>query len=120
MLELNSFLPRSFDRGLPFPPGAGYTSPMPPAPSGATTSYGPRRIPAGKDMEDPGRFYVDSAVAYFIDVPHHHTAGSDGASERLFGMHRFTLEYWQDEGWYVGRLKEVVGVASQGETLVEL
>ena len=25
-------------------------------------------------------------------------------------MHRFTLEYWQDEGWYVGRLKEVAGV----------
>ena len=37
-----------------------------------------------------------------------------------FGMHTFTLEYWQDEGWYVGRLKEVVGVASQGQTLVEL
>ena len=35
-------------------------------------------------------------------------------------MHTFTLEYWQDEGWYVGRLKEVVGVASQGQTLVEL
>jgi predicted RNase H-like HicB family nuclease len=35
-------------------------------------------------------------------------------------MQRFTLEYWQDEGWYVGRLKEVVGVASQGETLADL
>jgi len=35
-------------------------------------------------------------------------------------MHRFTLEYWQDEGWYVGRLKEVAGVASQGETLADL
>ena len=35
-------------------------------------------------------------------------------------MHRFTLEYWQDEGWYVGRLKEVAGVASQGQTLAEL
>jgi len=32
----------------------------------------------------------------------------------------FTLEYWQDEGWYVGRLKEVPGVFSQGESLVEL
>ncbi len=32
----------------------------------------------------------------------------------------FTLEYWQDEGWYVGRLKEVAGVMSQGETLDEL
>jgi len=34
--------------------------------------------------------------------------------------HAFTMEYWQDEGWYVGRLKEVPGVFSQGETLVEL
>jgi len=32
----------------------------------------------------------------------------------------FTLEYWIDEGWYVGRLKGVPGVFSQGETLVEL
>jgi len=33
---------------------------------------------------------------------------------------RFTLEYWMDEGWYVGKLKEVPGVFSQGETLDEL
>jgi len=32
----------------------------------------------------------------------------------------FTLEYWLDDGWYVGRLKEVPGVFSQGETLEEL
>lgn len=32
----------------------------------------------------------------------------------------FTLEYWMDEGWYVGRLKEVPGVFSQGETLEEV
>jgi predicted RNase H-like HicB family nuclease len=32
----------------------------------------------------------------------------------------FTLEYWLDDGWYVGRLKEVPGVFSQGETLAEL
>ena len=32
----------------------------------------------------------------------------------------FTLEYWRDEGWYVGRLKEVPGVFSQGPTLDEL
>lgn len=32
----------------------------------------------------------------------------------------FTLEYWIDDGWYVGRLKEVPGVMSQGETLEEL
>ena len=32
----------------------------------------------------------------------------------------FTLEYWIDENWYVGRLKEVPGVFSQGESLEEL
>nr|VFK17298.1 MAG: Uncharacterised protein family (UPF0150) [Candidatus Kentron sp. LPFa] len=34
--------------------------------------------------------------------------------------HLFTLEYWQDDGWYVGKLREVPGVFSQGETLAEL
>lgn len=33
---------------------------------------------------------------------------------------RLTLEYWIDDGWFVGRLKEVPGVFSQGETLEEL
>jgi predicted RNase H-like HicB family nuclease len=32
----------------------------------------------------------------------------------------FTLQYWIEEGWYVGRLKESPGVFSQGETLEEL
>jgi predicted RNase H-like HicB family nuclease len=32
----------------------------------------------------------------------------------------FTLEYWQDDGWYVGKLKEIPGVFSQGETLADL
>jgi predicted RNase H-like HicB family nuclease len=35
-------------------------------------------------------------------------------------MSRFTLEYWEDEEWFVGRLVEVPGVFSQGETLEEL
>lgn len=35
-------------------------------------------------------------------------------------MRYFTLEYWEDEGWYVGRLKEVPGVFSQGSSLQEL
>ena len=33
---------------------------------------------------------------------------------------RFTLEYWQDGDWFVGRLLEVPGVFSQGATLEEL
>ncbi|MBA4063831.1 MAG: type II toxin-antitoxin system HicB family antitoxin [Isosphaera sp.] len=33
---------------------------------------------------------------------------------------RFTLEFWRDGDFYVGRLLEVPGVFSQGETLDEL
>jgi len=33
---------------------------------------------------------------------------------------QFTLEYWLDDEWYVGKLKEVPDVFSQGETLDEL
>jgi len=32
----------------------------------------------------------------------------------------FTLEFWRDGDFYVGRLLEVPGVFSQGETLEEL
>jgi len=32
----------------------------------------------------------------------------------------FVLEYWQEDGWYVGRLKGVPGVFSQGTTIAEL
>jgi predicted RNase H-like HicB family nuclease len=35
-------------------------------------------------------------------------------------LRHFTLEYWIDDSWYVGKLKEVPGVFSQGETLEEL
>ncbi|MBF8248744.1 MAG: type II toxin-antitoxin system HicB family antitoxin [Bacteroidetes bacterium] len=34
--------------------------------------------------------------------------------------HSFTLEYWKDGKWYVGKLREVPGVFSQGKTLGEL
>ena len=33
---------------------------------------------------------------------------------------QFTLEFWRDGTFYVGRLLEVPGVFSQGETLEEL
>lgn len=33
---------------------------------------------------------------------------------------QFTLEFWRDGDFYVGRLLEVPGVFSQGETLEEL
>ncbi len=32
----------------------------------------------------------------------------------------FTLEYWKDDDWYVGQLREVPGIFSQGRTLEEL
>jgi len=35
-------------------------------------------------------------------------------------IRHFTLEYWKDEDWYVGRLKDIPGVFSQGESLEEL
>ena len=47
-----------------------------------------------------------------------------GSAERTEGntvmIRHFTLEYWRDEGWYVGKFKEVPGVFSQGKTLPEL
>jgi predicted RNase H-like HicB family nuclease len=33
---------------------------------------------------------------------------------------QFTLEFWRDGDWYVGRLLEVPGVFSQGKSLEEL
>ena len=35
-------------------------------------------------------------------------------------LRHFTLEYWMDDTWYVGRLKEVPGVFSQGASIDEL
>jgi predicted RNase H-like HicB family nuclease len=32
----------------------------------------------------------------------------------------FTLQYWLDDNWYVGKILEIPGVFSQGETLEEL
>jgi predicted RNase H-like HicB family nuclease len=35
-------------------------------------------------------------------------------------MKQFTREYWTDDGWFVGRVKEMPAVMSQGETLDDL
>lgn len=32
----------------------------------------------------------------------------------------FTLQFWRDDAWYVGRLKEVPSIFSQGRSLEEL
>ena len=31
-----------------------------------------------------------------------------------------TIDYWEDDGWYVGQLRELPNVLSQGKTLEEL
>lgn len=35
-------------------------------------------------------------------------------------IRNFSLEYWVDDNWYVGRLKEIPGIFSQSETIEEL
>ena len=35
-------------------------------------------------------------------------------------LRNFTLDFWVDDGWYVGKLREVPGVFSQGGNLEEL
>ncbi|KPA12744.1 Uncharacterized protein family UPF0150 domain protein [Candidatus Magnetomorum sp. HK-1] len=35
-------------------------------------------------------------------------------------IRNFTLDYWMDDGWYIGKLREVPGIFSQGETFEEL
>ena len=35
-------------------------------------------------------------------------------------IRHFTLEYWMDDDWYVGKLKQVPGIFSQGRSLEEL
>ena len=35
-------------------------------------------------------------------------------------MITLTLEYWQDDNWFVGRIKEIPDCFSQGETLADL
>jgi len=32
----------------------------------------------------------------------------------------FTLEYWRDDDWFIGELREIPGVFSQGKTIEEL
>ncbi len=32
----------------------------------------------------------------------------------------FTLQFWRDDAWYVGRLKEVPSIFSQGRSVEEL
>ncbi len=35
-------------------------------------------------------------------------------------LRNYTLEYWTDDGWVVGKLREIPGIFSQGESLAEL
>ena len=33
---------------------------------------------------------------------------------------KFTLQYWTDDGWFVGKIVEIPSVFSQGKTIIEL
>lgn len=35
-------------------------------------------------------------------------------------MTAYILDYWIEDGWYVGKLRQVPGIFSQGKTLEEL
>ena len=35
-------------------------------------------------------------------------------------LKRFTLDFWVDDSWYVGKLRKVPGVFSQGKTRKDL
>ncbi|HWF43076.1 MAG TPA: type II toxin-antitoxin system HicB family antitoxin [Candidatus Kapabacteria bacterium] len=35
-------------------------------------------------------------------------------------LHNFTLDYWEEDGWLVGQLREVPSVFSQAKDLPEL
>jgi len=60
-----------------------------------------------------GREFGARRIRVFGSVPR-------GEESHDSEQHQFTLEFWEDEGWFVGKLKEVPGVLSQGETLEEL
>jgi predicted RNase H-like HicB family nuclease len=49
-----------------------------------------------------------------------HDNGSSHFVGELAMTQHFTLEYWIDDSWYVGRLRGVPGVFSQGQSLEEL
>jgi predicted RNase H-like HicB family nuclease len=38
----------------------------------------------------------------------------------MISRRQYSLEYWRDGKWFVGRLREIPGVFSQGATLQEL
>ena len=82
--------------------------------------------PADLDgAEAAGAGYPGSArggdLMDFFGVPDRSPSCATMASHQEVAMTRsFTLEYWIDDDWYIGRLKEVPSVFSQGETLREL
>lgn len=49
-----------------------------------------------------------------------HSGATPDVAVRLPLPVTLTLDYWPDGGWYVGRLREMPSVFSQGPTLAEL
>ncbi len=52
-------------------------------------------------------------------MDNHQVLDSSAFIKSIFVM-EFTLSYWEDDGWFIGRLKEYPAVMSQGETVEEL
>jgi len=44
----------------------------------------------------------------------------NGLAKKRPAFQQFTLDYWKDDGWFVGRIREIPAASSQGETLDEL
>ena len=76
-----------------------------------TSHRSPLTNHALSDLRPPWRFSVSAASLWLYPFD---------CAAKIEGMRQFTLEYWKDDRWYVGRLKEMPAVMSQGENLEEL
>jgi len=60
-------------------------------------------------------------IHYIDEIWAANSSINDIDGERNKNMKRFfTLEYWEDDNWFVGKLREIPGVFSQGKTVEEL
>jgi len=71
--------------------------------------------------EDEAIENIKSAIQEYLEAINSSLDGLDVREVQVAGnTMKFTLIYGIDDGWYVGRLQEIPGVISQGETLEEL
>ena len=117
-------------RGNPVSRKSGFSSSFLPGKSGFSSSFLPEKKSGAKEIRC--RFIIlarkdeptpDYAPEDMLGLEESQGQGPPSTCLCLKGvtMRRlFTLEYWRDGDWYVGRLMEVPGVFSQGESLDEL